>query len=195
MAEELCQSPPPPAYLSSSQEDEYLYVLDTALGASPSTNPFTSSTRPLASLSDREKDREHTLRNPVSVYNWLRRYQPQVFLQDNEGIPEKTGAKSSRGAGKRASAAAAKNMAEPPPLDFNDNNNNSMTPHRSIADPAAPPTGSSATKGGKRKRDEDGGYRPKGGSGGSRPAKRKREGDSGSAKKSKKVAVAPTNGA
>lgn len=43
--------------------------------------------------------RDFALRNPTSVYNWLRKHAPKTFLQDNEGgddKKEKGGEKSSR---------------------------------------------------------------------------------------------------
>ena len=82
----------PTGYLSPDHEEEYLSTLDTALG----TPLLNSSTRPLLPSSHppknhtadkHEKEKEAQLRNPVSVYNWLRKHQPQVFLQDHESLP------------------------------------------------------------------------------------------------------------
>ncbi|KAI9849094.1 MAG: hypothetical protein M1837_005324 [Sclerophora amabilis] len=196
-------SPPPTSYFSPTHEEEYLFKLDTSLINGASTppvaitatptkaskalpqpaNPSNSSTtnvNPAGNL-DREKETNLSLRNPVSVYNWLRRHQPQVFLQDNEGPPEKSGAKSSRGAGKRASTAAtatvaagtaaaatAKSAVEP--VEFIDEDG---IVYGGVAEVGGSGTGIAK---GKRKKDEDGGYRPKGGSGGgSRLGKRKKE--------------------
>ena len=165
MAEELCTTPPPPTYVTPQQEEEYLASIDAALDSNPPINPFLN---PKPASTDREKEREQILRNPVSVYNWLRRYQPQVFLQDHEGTLEKTGMKSSRGAGKRASAAAARNNMSEQHLstmvDFMDD--------AAAGDGYSPAAGlsvaTSRSAGSKRKRekDEDAGYRPKGGSSG-----------------------------
>lgn len=111
-----------------------------------------------------ERDRDMAIRNPMSVYNWLRKNQPQVFLQDNEVNSEK----STRGAGPRSSKrdrtskggiVVKKEKTEEEDLAYDE-------------DGIAVET--LTTKGrGKRKRDEDGGYRPKGGS--NRPSKRKKE--------------------
>ena len=111
-----------------------------------------------------ERDRDMALRNPVSVYNWLRKHQPQVFLQDNEIQSDKP----ARGTTSRASKRASAPIKQEP--EFYDD------------DGIAVDTGSSLR--GKRKRDDDGGYRPKGGN--SRPAKRKKDESTSSAKKAKK---------
>ena len=113
-----------------------------------------------------ERDRDMALRNPVSVYNWLRKHQPQVFLQDNEMQSEK----AAKGASSRTSKRASASIKQEPEL-YDD-------------DGIAVDAGSSSR--GKRKRDDDGGYRPKGGN--SRPAKRKKDESTTSAKKAKKPA-------
>ncbi|KAF7504162.1 hypothetical protein GJ744_002631 [Endocarpon pusillum] len=145
------------------EEERYLEGLDSYLnGTAPTPRPFTAAaTRGGERLS--EKDREMALKNPVSVYNWLRKHQPQVFLQDNEAHSEKP---STRPATSRASKRASTVKQEPDLYD---------------EDGIALDVGANSR--GKRKRDDDGGYRPKGGNG--RPVKRKKDDSSASAKKSK----------
>lgn len=149
------------------EEERYLEGLDSYLNGTASTS------RPFAPVTVRggersgEKDREMALKNPVSVYNWLRKHQPQVFLQDNEAHSENP---NTRPATSRASKRASAVKQEPDLYD---------------EDGIAVDIGSSAR--GKRKRDDDGGYRPKGGNG--RPMKRKKEDGPASAKKGKRASI------
>jgi hypothetical protein len=150
-----------------AEEEQYLVGLDSYLDG------VASTPRPYAPMTIRggersiEKDREVAIKNPVSVYNWLRKNHPQVFLQDNEAHSEKP---STRPATSRASKRASAVKQEPDLYD---------------EDGIAIDVGSSSR--GKRKRDDDGGYRPKGGNG--RPVKRKKEDGSASAKKSKRASI------
>jgi IEC3 subunit of the Ino80 complex, chromatin re-modelling len=154
-------------FLAPGEEERYLESLDSYLnGVAITPRPPGAA---LARGGERsvDKDREMALKNPVSVYNWLRKHQPQVFLQDNEAHPEKPNARSATSrASKRASAVKQEQ-------DLYDEDG--------IAIDAGP------SLRGKRKRDDDGGYRPKGGNG--RPVKRKKEDGSASAKKSKRASV------
>jgi IEC3 subunit of the Ino80 complex, chromatin re-modelling len=133
-------------YLTPDHEHEYLLGIDAKLGDSNAEVQLKQL--PEKSTID-EREREANLQNPNSVYNWLRRNTPQVFLQDNENTSEKgaiqrpTNARSS----KRASLARQPAKEE----DMYDEDGIAL-------DVPAP----SATKG-KRKREEDSGYRPKGG--------------------------------
>ncbi len=148
-------------------EERYLEGLDSYLNGTASTSrPFTVMAARGGERSS-EKDREMALKNPVSVYNWLRKHQPQVFLQDNEAHSEKP---STRPANSRASKRASTVKQEPDLYD---------------EDGIALDVGANSR--GKRKRDDDGGYRPKGGNG--RPVKRKKDDGSTSAKKSKRGSI------
>lgn len=150
-------------YLAPHEEDEYLESLDSYLnGTAPA--PFAAKSAQSAER-NAEREREMALKNPVSVYNWLRKHQPQVFLQDSESHPEK---QSTRTASSRTSKRAGTVKIE-----------GEMYDEDGIAIDPGPNVKT------KRKRDDDGGYRPKGGSG--RSAKRKKEDGSTSAKKSKKA--------
>ena len=165
------RSDTPPGYLTPTHEDDYLFALDSYLGNSP-VLPRGNASTTNARLSEKgfEKDKDVQVRNPVSVYNWLRKHQPQVFLQDNEIISEKSSAKvtSSSKTPKRPSIAA---KADPEIID-----EDGFLISESM--------GSTKSK---RKR-EDEPYRPKGGS--SRSAKRKREDGGSGSKKVRKIASA-----
>ena len=81
-------------YLDAAHEDAYLGALDATLeGVQPV--PETQPPKPILS--------EITLRNPVSIYNWLRVHKPDVFVQ--EGGAEK-GGQEEKEAKANASAAA-----------------------------------------------------------------------------------------
>lgn len=194
--DDLCASPNPATYLTPEQEEEYLEALDKTL-ANPSlsvTNGLRSGKNNI-SPTDRERDeeREVALKNPVSVYNWLRRNEPQVFLQDKAAgsvvgpsekaggssniaekpVAEKSTSKSSRSAGKRASSTAQKSMAEPVRASSAAIAVEYIDDEGFLHAPADFTTPTSTAKG-KRKREEDPGYRPKGGSS-SRSSRRKRK--------------------
>lgn len=162
-----------PGYMSPTHEEEYLAVMDQAFAdpAAPDTHPMRM---PSVHIPPTEKDL--TVRNPDSVYNWLRKHQPQVFLQDKdpqhpENISEKAAPKANGGGrGKRQSAAAG----TPGP----------KTDHEE--DDAFDPESGAAVKGGRKSKggENDSAYRPKGGS--SRAPKRKREEGEPPAKGSKR---------
>ncbi|MCJ1471486.1 hypothetical protein MMC13_000125 [Lambiella insularis] len=141
----------PAGYLSMEHEEEYLSTLDAFLEGSVPRNYTTADSQPTRAF---EKKEDVALRNPVSVYNWLRKNQPQVFLQDSDVLPEKPSSKSSAPKAPKRSSVVPKQ--EPELLDEEGNliNVNFEASSRS-----------------KRKR-EDEPYRPKGGS--SRPSKRKK---------------------
>jgi hypothetical protein len=154
---------------TSQQEEQYLQGLDAYIaGSAPGPRALAHTTSGRNGDRGMERDREMALRNPVSVYNWLRKHQPQVFLQDNEIQSEKP----PRGTASRSSKRASATIKQEAEL-YDDEG-------------IAMDMGSSSR--GKRKRDDDGGYRPKGGN--SRPAKRKKEESTFSAKKTKKPASA-----
>lgn len=162
------------AYLSTKQEEHYLQALDAFLDGI-NTNPRSHAANSLGTRNAErttERERETQLRNPVSVYNWLRRHQPQVFLQDNEPGSEKV----SRATGSRSSTrkSAGKETVKQEPELYDE-------------DGIALEIGSSSK--GKRKLDNDGGYRPKGGN--ARGTKRRKDlkDDSGRSKRAKKLSM------
>ena len=163
------QSTTPPTYYTTNHEFEYLESLDKSLGVPP-TVPRTLPSNSGERLADIERENDFNIRNPVSVYNWLRKHQPQVFLQDHEASADKmTKTGDKRGAGKRASIAAAKATPE-----FVDDDGYAL---------GADVTNSSS-KNGRKRREEDSGYRPKGGA--NKSGKRKREDDPMGSKKIRK---------
>ncbi|KAG9193777.1 hypothetical protein G6011_03812 [Alternaria panax] len=173
-----------PGFMSPAHEDEYLVATDQLLDQ-PGFDQSQQQGRPvrLASAQPPLSEKDLTVRNPDSVYNWLRKHQPQVFLQDkdaahHENLSEKSAAPKTTKANatkiKRESNIAG---GTPGPRDHDDE------------DSAAPETGKGRRKTGGG--DDDTAYRPKGGS--SRPAKRKREeGDTPAAKGSRKKNRAST---
>ncbi|CAN9082452.1 unnamed protein product [Alternaria alternata] len=174
-----------PGYMSPAHEDEYLLATDQLL-EQPGFDQTLQQGRPvrLASAQPPLSEKDLTVRNPDSVYNWLRKHQPQVFLQDkdaahHENLSEKSAAPKTT----KANAAKVKRESNigggtPGPRDHDDE------------DSAAPETGKGRRKTGGGG-DDDTAYRPKGGS--SRPAKRKREeGDTPVGKGSRKKNRAST---
>ncbi|KAI1773533.1 IEC3 subunit of the Ino80 complex, chromatin re-modelling-domain-containing protein [Hypoxylon cercidicola] len=166
----------PTTFLNADAIDEYLYEIDSRLKLPPKPTLAPSAVgkampNPAANFA---------LRNPTSVYNWLRRHAPKTFLQDLEKEKEKDkskdkdrddrhgdkdddGGKQKRKSGgvartKRQSAANRKEKEAAESMDWDDE-----------AGYDAP------VLKGKRKRDDDGGYRPKGGS--SRPTKKRKSKD------------------
>ncbi|RAH43331.1 exosome non-catalytic core subunit RRP4 [Aspergillus brunneoviolaceus CBS 621.78] len=141
-------------FLTPEHETEYYRALDAKLGDESAIEQLVSIPSKSTLV---ERTRDANLRIPISVHNWLRRNQPQIFLQDNENASEKSGSRPSR-ASKRATAQARKDD------DMYDDDGSYME--------TASTTGGAK---GKRKRDEDSGYRPKGGS--SRPSRKKKDKD------------------
>lgn len=140
-------------FLTPEHETDYYLALDAKLGDESAALQLSRAPEK-PSIADRERDA--SLRNPASVYNWLRKNQPHIFLQDNENTSEKSGVRPSNPrASKRASTHTRKDE------DTHDEDGSfEAGPSR-----------------GKRKRDEDASYRPKGG--GSRSRKKKEPGVSG----------------
>lgn len=144
-------------YLTPEHETEYYLALDAKLGDE-------AAVAQLARVPDRptfaERERDLSIRNPASVYNWLRRNQPQA-LQDNEVASEKS---ASRPANQRSSKRTPAQRKDEEMYD--EDGEIQATPKN------------------KRKREEDTGYRPKGGS--SRSKKKKDETNPSASKAAKK---------
>lgn len=163
------EHPKPLTYLSPDDIDEYLANTDASLnlpvGARLPAAPDNRRFPPHLS------DKDLQVRNPNSVYNWLRRHEPRIFLQDGEGSEGSKSASGKpgalRGAGKRASIPAP---SKPDAMEFVEEDG--LGYDVSLG-------GSIAKKDGKRKRTsiDDAGYRPKGGA--SRPVKKKKKEGSG----------------
>ncbi|KHN96532.1 uncharacterized protein MAM_05475 [Metarhizium album ARSEF 1941] len=164
--------PFPSSFLSADDIDNYIHDIDSSID--PETHIPTLA--PRAHPSTNPIQHAH-LKNPTSVTNWLRKHAPKIFLQDGEahdgddeaqaghhaGGRKTRGSRGERGGGrgrgKRASLATRT-------VDRERDWDASMDDDAELSTPVGR---------GKRKRDDDPGYRP-GGSGG-RPVKKKRKSD------------------
>ncbi|KAF1812312.1 hypothetical protein P152DRAFT_474016 [Eremomyces bilateralis CBS 781.70] len=94
------------AILDIDHEEEFLASLDQI---DPSTDAPTPDAPPSRPVKKSFTDKDLALRNPMSVINWLRRNQPEVFLQDKPSKepkdpkePHENGSeKSTRGIGRK----------------------------------------------------------------------------------------------
>ncbi|KAF5127455.1 uncharacterized protein G6M90_00g077500 [Metarhizium brunneum] len=184
--------PFPPSFLSADDIDNYIHDIDSSID--PETHIPTLA--PRAHPSTNPIQHAH-LKNPTSVTNWLRKHAPKIFLQDGEAhdgddegqAGHHTGGRKTRGSrgergggrgrGKRGSLASR--MADRERERDRGEWDASMDEDADFGTPVGR---------GKRKRDDDPGYRP-GGSGG-RPVKKKRKSDmdgTPAARKSKKEAA------
>ncbi|KAL8909075.1 MAG: hypothetical protein Q9207_000409 [Kuettlingeria erythrocarpa] len=171
-------------YLTAAHEDAYLNVLDAAIASSHHDLDATfAALKKESAPSAKDNHKDLSVRNPVSAYNWLRKYKPELFASmhlNDPGIVEpgherkpKPSPKpnTSHAGGTRGSAAKRERKSEVNPKaepEMLDEDGNVIGANLEAAAMAA--TG----RGGKRKRGDDDAYRPKGGS--SRPGKRKRAG-------------------
>ncbi|QUC23311.1 uncharacterized protein UV8b_07552 [Ustilaginoidea virens] len=196
----------PGSFLSADDVDNYIHDVDSAMD--PETHIPTLA--PRAHPNPPPLPHPH-LKNPTSVTNWLRKHAPKIFLQDGEGHDgggggggggdddghhhhhhhhaghhaggRKTRAgrgERGRGRGRGKRASLASRAAE---RDRGADWDASMDDDADFGAPVAR---------GKRKRDDDRGYRPGGSA--TRPVKKKRRSDvdAGPAvKKSKKEATGP----
>ncbi|KAL2071680.1 hypothetical protein VTL71DRAFT_12915 [Oculimacula yallundae] len=139
--------PYPLGYLTAEHLDDYIYDIDAQLGTVPALPPPILPTSHQADLA---------FGNHHSPYNWLRRNQPHIFLQDGEGSEKSNGKPGAlRGAGKRASIPAP-SKADALEIVEEDGQGYEFA----IGGGAAT---TKAAAGGKRKRDDDdnsGGYHP-----------------------------------
>ncbi|KAH8428951.1 uncharacterized protein LDX57_006624 [Aspergillus melleus] len=152
-------------FFTPEHETEHYLAVDARLG--DETAALQLSRAPEKStFADRE--REAGLRNSISVYNWLRRNQPHIFLQDNENASEKSGSRPSNlRTSKKVTGGTRKDE------EFYDDDSVLME---------TGPTPSGAK--GKRKREDESGGKSK--SGGSRSNRKKKEEPSSTAKRSSK---------
>ncbi|KAF1922981.1 uncharacterized protein M421DRAFT_76564 [Didymella exigua CBS 183.55] len=154
-----------PGYLSPQHEEEYLLALDQLL-QDPAYEEATRHHRTLHLGPSQPplSEKDLTIRNPDSVYSWLRKNQPQVFLQDkdaphHDNVSEKTAPKAASKKSRPSNMAAGR-AGTPASKEDHDGE-----------DSVAPEARGKPKKGGADA--DDTAYRPKGGS--SRPAKRKRD--------------------
>ncbi len=164
----------PTGYYSPSHEASHLAALDHSLGINSTPDlPKPILVGPKIADKEKERQKQHELNNPVSAYNWLRKNQPQVFLQDHEGA-EKPAVQSGVAKEVKPKASpkpkgprrsAVKKEKEEVEVVYDDDGYVIGGP--GFDDLPLPSAGK-----GKRKRQGDEAYRPKGGS--SRPSKRKK---------------------
>ena len=161
-------------FLTPDDIDDYIYAIDSALFDTAREVP---SLAPKANPATHPPPNPH-LKNPTSVTNWLRKHAPKVFLQDGEESHgpaaaddeqhpptkkprAKAADKAAAGTPSAASKAKLKRAAK---AASGDEDGGDATGAR-----GGTPVGKGA---GKRKRDDDPGYRPKSGT---RPTKKKRK--------------------
>jgi exosome complex component RRP4 len=150
-------------FLTPEHETEYCLATDAKLGDMPSALQLTRAPEK-PSLAERE--REFALRSPVSVHHWLRKNQPNIFLQDNENASEKSSSRPSNLRTSKRSAPASRKDEDTHDED-------------SVMMDAGPTSGGSKAK---RKRDEETTPRPKAGSN-SRSNRKKKEDGASNAKR------------
>ncbi|KAI3326199.1 hypothetical protein HD806DRAFT_439332 [Xylariaceae sp. AK1471] len=161
----------PTSFLTADDVDEYLLQLDTRLGLKPKPSLAPSV---LGTNSAVHAPANFALRNPTSVYNWLRRHAPKTFLQDLEKEKDKDkddrekddGRKRKSGVSRKRQSTASRKEKE------REKETVESMDYEEEAGYEAPAAG---TVKGKRKRDDDPGYRPKGGA--SRPTKKRKSRD------------------
>lgn len=160
----------PPAYMTIEHEEEYLTAMDVSLSALPPTEnlppnveaiqpPTISRTKALPS------DRDFALHCSISVHNWLKNNQPQVFDQHKEKADSEKGDESRP----KAVGRVKKEKSTLSRQDLTYDGLDEDTGLDAVSD--VPGSGSARAK---KKRDDDA-YRPKGGH--SKSTKRKREKD------------------
>lgn len=183
----------PPSFLTADDIDDYLYEMDKRIDEEHMLPTLAPSARPNTNSNLATSSHSIALRNPTSVYNWLRKHAPKTFLQDAEqattgdkddahnedtpadakrkrrsgvgaGATKERGGRGSRGGKRRAAADRASVQAAHDTVDASMDDDHD----HSVSTPAP------SARGGKRKRDDDAGYRPKGGSS-ARPSKKKRK--------------------
>ena len=151
----------PTGYLSPDHEDEFLSNLDITLGAAPLDTRSIAPSQ-LTKTSARDKEKDAMLRNPVSVYNWLRKHHPQVFLQDESNSDKSTQKNAPKPSPKPSNPTkSSKRISAIPKQEQEILDEEGFLVEGNLEVPLK----------GKRKRDDEP-YRPKGGS--SRPTKKKR---------------------
>ena len=167
----------PIGYLSPNHEDEYLLALDNQIENTPPDSLQLPSRHLKSSEKEREKDAQ--INNPVSVYNWLRAHsetkpiphdlEKDMILLNAHNLeqsaqkrkpspkpPSSTSNGTTKSTRKRASSALI--PKQEPEEELLDEDGNVISGGNEV------PT----TYRGKRKRENDDAYRPKGGSSKSR---------------------------
>ncbi|KAJ6257394.1 hypothetical protein Dda_8283 [Drechslerella dactyloides] len=73
----------PPGTIIHYHQEDSAFTAPSLPSGSPTHPKFPAATNASIPAAATEEE-HHWPRNPMSVYCWLRKYQPQVFLQDNE---------------------------------------------------------------------------------------------------------------
>ncbi|KAL3458527.1 IEC3 subunit of the Ino80 complex, chromatin re-modelling-domain-containing protein [Aspergillus heterothallicus] len=158
-------------FLTPEHETEYCLVTDAKLGDMSAALQLARAPEKPTLM---ERERGLLLQSSVSVHNWLRKNQPNVFLQDNENASEKSGSRPSNlRTSKRSVPASRKDE------DTHDED--------SIMADSGPTSGGSKAK---RKRDEETTPRPKASN--SRSNRKKKEDGPSSTKRPTKRTMAIT---
>jgi hypothetical protein len=147
-------------YLTPEHENKFYATMDARMG-DPSAAQQLSQLPEKPSLAERGRDA--ALHSSISVYSWLRRNQPQIFLQDHENASEKSGSRPAHLRSSKRQSIQARGPAAKEEDVYDEDG--------ILVDAGPTPANSK----GKRKRNEDTQYRPKGGS--NRPSRKKKEPD------------------
>lgn len=176
----------PTGFLDPNHEDEMLAKIDNFLATAPRDSaPFLPRTpRP----TDKEKEKDFQLHNPVSVYNWLQKHGTKVIPHDNEkearheDVHPTEAAVLKPGPSPKPSSSVGTSSTKPSRKRASSSLVQKQEPEELLLDDEGyviAGTDEPAPEKKKRKRDDDA-YRPKGGS--SR-ARKRTKGSSGSAVK------------
>ncbi|GAB7350005.1 hypothetical protein MBLNU459_g0681t1 [Dothideomycetes sp. NU459] len=182
-----------PAYLNSAHEEEYLLRLDAKLGDQWSlSQPRPSPPTNLASMTQRELDREIELKNPFSVHNWLKKHADKHTITDADGASD-VGATPATGkrrnnlakkVGDRAVAAAREREGSPVSSVVAKTEDDLLDDELGYVEDT--PGKGKKNAGGEK----DDTYRPKGGKSGSKSKRKREEGDTPSGRKKPRTSAA-----
>ncbi|OLN85617.1 INO80 complex subunit 3 [Colletotrichum chlorophyti] len=77
----------PPSFLTTDDIDDYLHDIDRRIDPDnllPTLAPVARTNAPLPETNPHALSQSIAMKNPTSVYNWLRKHAPKTFLQDAE---------------------------------------------------------------------------------------------------------------
>lgn len=164
----------PACYLSPSHEEDFYSTLDSYLDtAKVDAPPMPPAPRP----TDRERERDVQLHNPMSVYNWLSKHRSDFAVDKEEEGGNKE--KPTKGSSERK-----KTSPKPTPAPSRGSKRDRSSAVKDVKNEMVEEMldeegfviggemGATSGKGKRKRGGEDEAYRPKGGS--SRPSKRKR---------------------
>ncbi|OBR07581.1 hypothetical protein CH63R_09102 [Colletotrichum higginsianum IMI 349063] len=79
--------PDPPSFLTPDDIDDYIHDVDRRIDPDnllPTLAPAARTNAPLPETNPHALSQSIAMKNPTSVYNWLRKHAPKTFLQDAE---------------------------------------------------------------------------------------------------------------